>query len=158
MPVPSSYNDIYEGRDIRDHVGCVVYERTFMVPPVAEDRVAILRFDSVTHHGEVYLNGVHLGGHKGGFLPFEFDVTDTLDRGQGNRLTVVVDNVLDHTTLPVGTVEERHFPTVGTRRVNLPNFDFFNYSGIHRPVTLNLMPREHITDITFDGRGDGSCS
>lgn len=158
MPVPSSYNDIYEGREIRDHVGCVVYERTFALPPIRGEQAAILRFDSVTHHGDVYLNGVHLGGHKGGFLPFEFDVTDGLDPKEGNRLTVVVDNILDHTTLPVGTVEERCFPALGARRVNLPNFDFFNYSGIHRPVSLNLMPKAHIRDITFDGRGDGSFS
>ncbi|MCK9548216.1 MAG: beta-glucuronidase [Sphaerochaeta sp.] len=156
MPVPSSYNDIYEGREMRDHVAQVVYERTFFLPPIGGDRVALLRFDSVTHHGEVYLNGMPLGSHKGGFLPFEFDVTDRVDREQENRLTVVVDNILDHTTLPVGTVEERTFPAIGTRRVNLPNFDFFNYSGIHRPVTLNLLPRHHISDITFDGRGDGS--
>ena len=31
MPVPSSYNDIYEGRDFRDHVGDMVYEREVMV-------------------------------------------------------------------------------------------------------------------------------
>ena len=78
MPVPSSYNDIYEGREIRDHVGSVVYERTFAYAPIREEQVAILRFDSVTTMGTCASMRLHLGGHKG-FPPFEFDVTDTLD-------------------------------------------------------------------------------
>ena len=31
MPVPSSYNDIYPGRDFADHVGNMLYTRTFTV-------------------------------------------------------------------------------------------------------------------------------
>ena len=34
MPVPSAYNDIYEGREIRDHVCEVVYERQVDRPPM----------------------------------------------------------------------------------------------------------------------------
>ena len=31
MPVPSSYNDIYPEKDYADHVGEMVYQRTFTV-------------------------------------------------------------------------------------------------------------------------------
>ena len=31
MPVPSSYNDIYQGRDFRDHVGDMAYQRELIV-------------------------------------------------------------------------------------------------------------------------------
>ena len=45
MPVPSSYNDIYEGRDFRDHVGDMVYEREVMVTPAMKSGRLVLRFD-----------------------------------------------------------------------------------------------------------------
>ena len=32
---------------------------------------------------------------------------------------------------------------------NRPNFDFFNYAGITRPVTLYTTPRDYIKDITM---------
>ena len=35
------------------------------------------------------------------------------------------------------------------RGINRPAFDFFNYTGIQRPVRLVAMPREYIRDITL---------
>ena len=32
MAVPSAYNDLYEGRDFREHVGNLCYQRTFEMP------------------------------------------------------------------------------------------------------------------------------
>ena len=32
MPVPASYNDLYEGAAFRDHIGWVWYEREIIVP------------------------------------------------------------------------------------------------------------------------------
>ena len=155
MPVPSAYNDIYEGRQIRDHVGEVAYERLFDAPQLLLGGRLLLRFGSVTHKARVYLNGQLLGGHKGGFLPFAFDITHKV-LPENNRLTVIADNIVDHTTLPCGTVQDRTFPGLGTRRLDLPNFDFFNYSGIMRPVVLYAVPSTYISDIRVDGKPDGS--
>ena len=155
MPVPSAYNDIYEGRELRDHVGEVAYERLFDAPQSLTGGRLILRFGSVTHKARVYLNGELLGSHKGGFLPFAFDITDRI-LPAGNRLTVIADNIVDHTTLPCGTVQDRTFPGLETMRLNFPNFDFFNYSGILRPVVLYAVPSTYIAEIRVDGRPDGS--
>ncbi len=155
MPVPSAYNDIYEGREIRDHVGDVVYERFFDVPAHLRFGRLLLRFGAVAHRAKVYLNGAYLGSHLGGFLPFSFDITDAV-LPAGNRLTVIVNNIIDHTTLPCGTVQTRTFPELGSVLQNLPNFDFFNYSGILRPVVLYAVPRTHATRIRVHGKMDGS--
>lgn len=109
MPVPSAYNDIYEGREIRDHVGEVVYERQVELPLKKEGYCLHLYFGSVTHQCKVYWNGTYIGGHKGGFLPFELDVSDIF-LPEGNRLTVVADNIVDHSTLPCGTMQKRKYP------------------------------------------------
>lgn len=155
MPVPSAYNDIYEGRELRDHVGEVAYERRFDAPRSLTGGRLILRFGSVTHTARVYLNGELLGSHKGGFLPFAFDITDRI-LPAGNRLTVIADNIVDHTTLPCGTVQDRTFPGLETMRLNFPNFDFFNYSGILRPVVLYAVPATYIEGIRVNGRPNGS--
>lgn len=155
MPVPCAYNDIYEGREIRDHVGTVVYERTFDLPQALCTGRLFLRFGSVTHAAQVWLNGNFLGSHKGGFLPFAFDVTDEV-RPCGNRLTVLADNIVDHSTLPCGTVQNVSYPGMGTQTLDFPNFDYFNYSGIMRPVVLYAVPASHITEISVQGSSDGA--
>lgn len=155
MPVPCAYNDVYEGCLIRDHVGWVAYERYFDVPELLKSGHLLLRFGSVTHKAEVYLNGKRLGGHKGGFLPFSFDVTEAV-QPEGNRLTVLADNIVDHSTLPCGTLEQRKYPGQKEKWMNFPNFDFFNYSGILRPVVLYAVPKTYVTDIAVSGTPDGA--
>lgn len=154
MPVPSSYNDIYPGRSFADHVGNLLYERTFTVTKEMLRERLVLRFGSVTHQAGVWLNGVYLGDHKGGFLPFQFDLTESALPGE-NRLAVVVNNIVDHTTLPAGRMVRQTFPGMEEELHNLPNFDFYNYSGIMRPVCLYTTPVNYIEDITVYGKMNG---
>ena len=158
MPVPSSYNDLTEDAKLRDYAGWVMYERDLAVPKVLKNERVMLRFDAVTHEANIYLNGELIGSHKGGFLPFEIDVTDKLTGGD-DRLSVAVSNIIDYTTLPVGGKADMMGGLMGTGpaeiddnapRRNNPNFDFFNYSGITRPVRLYTTPKEaYIEDIVL---------
>ena len=128
MPVPSSYNDIYPEKDFADHVGEMAYQRTFTVTESMKKGRLVLRFGSVTHQAEVYLNGKRLGEHKGGFLPFSFEIAEQAVVGE-NLLTVFVNNIVDYSTLPCGRMVQKNFPGLKPRTVNLPNFDFYNYDG-----------------------------
>lgn len=157
MPVPSSYNDIYHGREFSDHMGDMVYERIITATKEMLKQRVVLRFGSVTHKATVWLNGIWIGEHKGGFLPFQFDVSDQLSIGE-NILTVMVNNVVDDSTLPAGRLSYQQFPGMAQEVHNLPNFDFYNYSGIMRPVCLYTTPKSHIEDITVSGKMDGSFS
>lgn len=155
MPVPSSYNDIYEGRKFADHVGDMLYRKEFAVSDQMMKQRLILRFGSVTHKAQVWLNGICLGIHKGGFLPFQFDITELAQQGN-NSLVVIVNNIVDHTTLPAGRIVRQKFPGIEEEIHNFPNFDFYNYSGIMRPVCLYTVPECHIEDISVVGNMDGS--
>ena len=66
---------------------------------------------------DVYLSGKHLGKHKGGFTPFQFELTNVATEG-GNRLIVKADNQ--------------------RRKDGLQSFgyDWFNYGGVTREVYL----------------------
>ena len=148
MAVPSSYNDLVENVEFRDHMGWVWYEREFIINKNLLDERIVLRFGSATHHAKVYINGKLLVEHKGGFTPFEAELNEFVNVGK-NRLTVAVNNILDETTLPVGILQEVKLPNGTTKTKNLVNFDFFNYAGIHRPVKIYTTPKTFIKDVTI---------
>jgi beta-glucuronidase len=154
MAVPSSYNDIGVNASIRDHVGWVWYEREFSVPVALQSERVVLRFGSATHLAKVFVNGKLVVEHKGGFLPFEAELNNFLQKGK-NRLTVAVNNIVDYSTLPVGTVIEKDIPGRGKVISNRPNFDFFNYAGLHRPVKIYTTPNTYVKDVTIVTEIDG---
>ena len=143
MPVPSSYNDIFPDDDLHDHVGDVWYETRFRVPAGWSGQRVVLRFGAATHRAVVWVDGIEVARHEGGFTPFEADVTDVVEAGAEHRLTVVVNNVLDWHSIPPGYVDET---PDGPRQRLL--FDFFNYAGLHRPVWLYSTPVAHVGDVT----------
>ncbi|MFG6351143.1 MAG: beta galactosidase jelly roll domain-containing protein, partial [Oscillospiraceae bacterium] len=101
MAVPASYNDQKDDVNLRAHYGWAVYQRTFDIPEQVMGQRLWLRFGAVTHAAQVWIDETYLGEHKGGFLPFEFELTNYTTAGE-HRLTVAVDNRVDFSTLPVG--------------------------------------------------------
>lgn len=164
IAVPASYNDQKEKIEYRDHYGWAFYQKEIEIPGILRSQRMVLRFGSVTQEARVYLNGELICRHKGGFLPFEVEITDKAAGGK-NLLCVAVDNKVDHSTLPVGNEAGAAFfgntlPDIeSVRRIeqkpmNLPNFDFFNYAGIHRPVKIYTTPKAYINDITITTETD----
>lgn len=144
MPVPSSYNDYYTEKEKKEHGGDVWYETFFFTPLEWADKDILLRFAGVSHTAEVFLNGVSVTIHEGGFLPFECNINNFIKLGEKVRLVVRVNNELSNITLPVGkTIVDKD----GKKKV-MPNFDFFNYAGIHRPVKLMALPQIRVQDVS----------
>lgn len=165
IAVPASYNDQKESIDLRDHYGYVFYQREVAVPKCLKGQRIVLRFGAVTHYAKVYLNGELICEHKGGFLPFEVEIQDIVKFDESNLLTVAVDNRIDYSTLPVGNETGGNIlgggmlpsvPGVTPKKQNVPNFDFFNYSGIHRPVKIYTTPFNYIKDVTIVPNVDGN--
>jgi beta-glucuronidase len=157
MAVPASFNDVGVTAEIRNHVGWVWYERDFTVPSVFTSERVVIRFGSATHVAKVYVNGELVVEHKGGFLPFEAEINTFLKSGK-NRLTVAVNNFIDESTLPVGIVTEKEIPGQGKVIRNTPNFDFFNYAGLQRPVKIYTTPRTFVKDVTIVTNMDGKVN
>ena len=152
MVVPSSFNDVAVESEKRYFIGDNWYERTFAVPSFESDEELVLRFGSVTHQAKVYVNGQLLGEHIGGFTPFEVRIPEELTRKKELLISVCANNILDHTTLPVGNYSEEKLPDGTVKKKVSENFDFFNYAGIQRPVQLLVLPKARIEDIvvTYD--------
>jgi beta-glucuronidase len=150
MPVPSSFNDITPDKEVRDHIGEVWYERHFYVPARLQGQRICLRFGSAEHTATVWVNGQQVAHHKGGFLPFEADITDVADFGGNNRITVMVDNILTWDILPAGyikTYNDTNHPE--GYRTQEYQFDFYNYAGLNRQVLFTATPKTYIRDVTI---------
>lgn len=153
MAVPASYNDVVTDETIKEHIGYVWYERTFIIPNTWKEERIIVRFGSATHHAVVWLDGQEIVRHKGGFLPFESDITELVADSdlEQHRLTVALSNILDWTCIPCGEIIEKsgsQYPEEGFR-FQETYFDFYNYSGIHRPVKIYTTPKKYIKDIVI---------
>ncbi len=152
MPVPSSFCDVFTDKDSREYAGDFWYETDFFVPGEWKDRNVLIRFGSVTHTARVFVNGVEVGSHVGGFLPFNVDVTDAVVFNKYNRLSVLANNELSETMLPCGKTQVLS----NGKKIAAPYFDFYNYAGIQRPVKLLCLPKETVTDydVQFTLKGD----
>src|SRR2546426_4952170 len=145
IAVPASWNDQYATS--RDHLGPAWYRTTFDLPWGFEGRRLSLRFGSVNYLCGVSLNGTDVGGHEGGHLPFEIDVTDTI-LTEGNVLEVRVDTDLAPDRVPPGNVPFDPRDTTALGSFPRTSFDFYPWCGIHRPVVVQATPPGGITDIT----------
>lgn len=64
------------------------YRRTFDAPELAPDQRVLLHLGAVDYRARVWVNGVRVGDHDGGYTPFYFDVTHAL-RSDGPQVVVV---------------------------------------------------------------------
>ncbi len=141
IPVPSSFADLFTEREKRDYCGDFWYETKFYLDS-DDTKDVLLRFGSITHRADVYINGVKAGSHEGGFTPFVLNITDLVKYGERNRISIRINNELNETSIPCGTVKTLS----DGRKIAAPYFDFFNYSGIQRSVHLVRVPKESILD------------
>jgi len=110
------------------------YKRTFTVKP-AENRRTVLNFEAVDYECTVWVNRKEVGSHKGGNLPFSFDITDALEAG-GNTLVVKVTDASD----AKGAYQ------LHGKQVNDPKGIWYTpVSGIWQTVWLEEVPANHIT-------------
>ncbi len=78
------------------------YEREFSVPSKWLKGKVMLNFGAVDWRADVYVNGIHVGNHTGGFAPFSMDITPALKKGAAQTLTVRVWDPSDMGDQPVG--------------------------------------------------------
>ena len=115
ISVPGDWNTQKE--KLFYYEGTVWYEKTFDYRLSKTDNRVFVYFDASNYETHVYLNGVKLGMHIGGFTPFNYEVTDLI-KEEGNFLIVKVDNKR----------KKEAVPTLNT--------DWWNYGGLTRDVKL----------------------
>ncbi|TLS52939.1 hypothetical protein FE782_06080 [Paenibacillus antri] len=72
-----------------------VYRKRFAVPASFRGRRLRLCFDGIDYEAHVFLNGRHLGDHRGMFVPAEFDATEHIRFDGDNHVAVVIERAPD---------------------------------------------------------------
>ncbi len=124
IDIPSSWNTAV--RELKYYEQSLWYYRHFKRPENKARSRVFLHFEGSYYRTKVWLNGKEVGEHLGGFTPFEFDVTDLLEKN--NLLAVMVNSSRDADRAPTTIT------------------DWFTYGGIYRDVYLELRPARHVTD------------
>ena len=92
ITVPFCYQSEASGIGPTDEIHPVMwYRRKFTVPAEMQGRTLLMNFGAVDYEAMVYVNGMAVGGHKGGYTPFQLDVTPFLTDGENDLCVRVVD-------------------------------------------------------------------
>lgn len=145
--IPSSWQEQFA--DLRDYAGVAWYWRTLKLDtrPNSSQQVALLRFGAVDYLADVYVNGQKVGSHEGGYLPFEFDVSQQLITGDNQIAVRVVD--------PGPTVKE----VEGIKYAEIPHGKqnwYVQTSGLWQEVALEIRPRMHFGPVHITAAASGN--
>lgn len=88
-----------------------------------------LLFEGVAHLTTIYVNDNFVIEHKGGYDEFYADITDFVEYGKNNIITVIVNSHYNETIPPFGSY-----------------LNFLGYGGIYREVYLEVSNDERILD------------
>jgi beta-glucuronidase len=111
-----------------DYLGKAWYFRTFQMPLGTPDLDVALHFGATFYSSRVWLNGVAIGGHEGGYTAYVLDITSHLRAV--NYLAVEIDNRISEETIPGFAMRQ------GTPHDAW--YDWWDYGGIVRDVWLTV--------------------
>ena len=106
--------------------GQASYQKKVFFDKKWEGKRLFLKFDGVNTIANVFMNGKHLGEHRGGYSAFVFEITNRVTLGAENTIQVRVSNAIQLDVMPL----------VG---------DFVFYGGIYRDVNLIVTERSCIS-------------
>lgn len=131
VTLPHTWNGL-DGQDGGNdyYRGTCTYERVLVIDDDASKTVH-LEFEGANSIANLYVNGLHVGEHKGGYSTFRFDITEFVKLGQGNDIRVEVDNA--------------HYDDIYPLMA-----DFTFMGGLYRNVNLIYSAPIHI-DLEDDG-------
>lgn len=110
------------------------YTKTLFVEPQWKGHRLFLRFEGANSVTNVFVNGKHIGEHRGGYTAFVFEITDAVQYGAPNQILVRVNNGEQLDVMPL----------VG---------DFNFYGGIYRPVSLLITSPACISPLDYGSPG-----
>ena len=114
----------------------LVYQRAVACDKSLTQGVTYLHFGAVDQKCTVYINGVEVGSHRGGYTPFSFEIQNYLKEGE-NVFRV------ECTDLTEGSHGAR-----GKQSSKPGKIWYTPQSGIWQTVWMENVPKIHIKDIT----------
>ncbi|MBR0306575.1 MAG: glycoside hydrolase family 2, partial [Lachnospiraceae bacterium] len=114
------------------------YRKRFHLPDGFVKNRVLLHFGGVDQECEIFINGVSVGSHVGGYLPFSFDITKYLK--EENELHVVV---TDKTELAPHARGKQKLHNHG----GMSSLFYTPQSGIWKTVWIESVPNAYIEQL-----------
>jgi beta-galactosidase/beta-glucuronidase len=114
------------------------YRRTFAVPDHGTGDRVLLHFGAVDQICTVWVDGVEVGAHTGGYLPFTFDVTDAV------QACADAEHVLE---VRVRDLSETGLHARGKQRLDRGTIWYTAQSGIWQTVWVEVVPDQHVASL-----------
>ena len=111
------------------------YRRIFPRPETKDSARVLLHFGAVDYECKVWVNDNQVGSHRGGYLPFTFDITDALKGGKNELLVSVWD--------PTDTGLQQR----GKQVLQPKGIWYTAVSGIWQTVWLEVVPQVSIKSL-----------
>lgn len=121
------------------------YHREITLPDSFTGRRLILHFGAVDQTSEVWVNGMKVMEHVGGYLPFEGDVTDAVNAG---RMEIIV-RVTDES--------DGGYHTRGKQKTKRGGIWYTPQSGIWQTVWLEAVPEAYVRKLRISPDFDGAA-
>ncbi|TWD99587.1 beta-galactosidase [Neobacillus bataviensis] len=134
VQVPHTWNAIDGANGFDYYKGACWYRKEFVLDALQQGNRVYIEFNGSNSITDVYVNGHHLGQHRGGYSIFRFDITNVVDFGKKNTLSVKVDN----------TVVDDVYPQMA---------DFTFYGGLYRDVNLVIANSIHFDLLDYGSKG-----
>lgn len=136
IQVPYTYETAMSGIGDPTVHPVVWYDRTVTLPSSVSGRL-LLHFEGVDYHAKVWVNGIYVGEHTGGYSRFSFDVTDAARNARELRVTVCAEDSLDQD-------QPR-----GKQRYRNENWGcwYEQTSGIWKTVWLEWVPQQYLQSV-----------
>lgn len=106
IQVPFCPESKLSGIGCADFMESVWYRRTFRLNKEQVKRRVVLHFGASDYETTVYINGVKVGVHQGGYVSFAFDITKVVREGE-NVVTVWAKDDVRNSLLPSGKQSDR---------------------------------------------------
>src|SRR5690606_2715209 len=120
--------------DPRDWEKEWIYRKHFTWNKKADDTRAFVDFGAGMTMADVFLNGQEIGRHFGGYLPFQFELSDALQEGD-NLLSVQLDSRFAVNVPPNKMGRDSR------------SVDFWQPGGLYHTANLHVLPQAFIADV-----------
>ncbi len=128
----------------RDYLGVAWYFQSFSLPKLPPRASVFLNFGATFYKARVWVNGVEIGAHEGGYHAWALDITSKLE--PVNRIAVAIDNRPGMLTIP----------GFGARGSPDAWYDWWSYGGIVRHVWLDVHGPVRIAHQFIRSKLDGT--
>lgn len=147
ITVPFCPESRLSGVGYTDFMAAVWYKREFVLPKNWTAGKTLLHFGAVDYMAEVWVNGVSIGSHRGGYAPFCFDITAQLVSGP-NVITVYAEDDVRSGRQPRGKQSERFYSH---------GCDYTRTTGIWQTVWLEQVPDTYLSNMKAVADPDNAC-